>query len=413
MQVAACQQKLENHDERVATLEKRVSLIAARMTMHEPFIAAVFAKAKRKFEAGLTGATDGVTVWFGIEFCEKLSDKELFVLAMHEAMHIIWLHMWRRGHRDAAKFNIAADAVINRQLKEMGYEFTGELANGVFIDWVTGDMSTEEVYAKLPDPPQPDGPGGQGNPCDDGDNGDGTGSGGEPPPSGGFDGKGDIIENPSSVDEAEMAVAIQTAAKMAKACGSGGGLVDKVLDACGECTVPWQDTIRTIITSLSRDDYSYKRWNKAVYQAARVITPKLWNETCGPLLLAIDTSASVSQQELNQIATEINAIVEDCRPEFVDALYCDCSVKGDPDRFEQNDTIELTVRGGGGTAFKPVFDWMEEQDTNYAAVIYFTDLWGNTEECEDPGCPVIWAVTCPTSMKSQEVPFGTKVLVQV
>lgn len=410
------QEQIENQDARVAKLKERVSLIASRMTMREPFIAAVFAKAKRKYEPGLTGATDGVTVWFGIEFCEKLSDKELFVLAMHEAMHIVWLHMWRRGNRDPRKFNVAADAVINRQLQEMGYEFTGELANGIFIDWVTADMNTEEVYAKLPEPPPEDGQGGSGQ--GDGQSQDGGGSQGDPSPSdiynqGGFDGTGDIIENPSKVDEADMAVAIQTAAKMAKACGSGGALVDRVLDACGESSVPWEDTVRTIITSLSRDDYSYRKFNKAVYKAAGAVTPKLWNETCGPLLLAVDTSASVSQSELNKIAVEINALFEDCRPDWVDAIYCDAAVKGEPERFQQGDLIELHAKGGGGTAFKPVFDWMEQQDEPYGAVIYFTDLWGDTMECEDPGIPVIWGVTCPTSMERTEVPFGTKVLVQV
>lgn len=427
---------IENQDARAEALEKRVSLIAARMTMREPFIAAVFAKAKRKFEPGITGATDGATVWFGIEFCEKLTDKELFVLALHEAMHIIWLHMWRRGLRDARKFNVAADAVINRQIKEMGYEFTGELANGVFLDWVTSEMNTEEVYAKLPDPPPEDQPGQPGNeqgqggdsntdgdPCDDGDGQNESGSGSSPDPAdlqkpynaGGFDGKGDIIENPSSVDEADMAVAIQTAAKMAKACGTGGALVDKVLDASGESTVPWSDTVKTIITELARDDYTYRKFHKAMYQAARVVTPKLWNETCGGLLLIVDSSASVSQQELNQIAVEINAVFEDCRPSFVDVLYCDTCVKGEPEHFDQGDLIELHAKGGGGTAFRPAFQYLEDSQEKYAAVIYFTDMWGNAEECADlePECPVIWAATCPVGYNRVEVPFGEKVLVQV
>ena len=57
-----------------------------------------------------------------------------------------------------------------------------------------------------------------------------------------------------------------------------------------------------------------------------------------------------------------------------------------------------------------MFDYTNSINDRIAALIYFTDLEGNVEECEEPEYPVIWAVT---SRRKMEVPFGTTVKVTV
>jgi predicted metal-dependent peptidase len=137
--------------------------------------------------------------------------------------------------------------------------------------------------------------------------------------------------------------------------------------------------------------------------------PSLYSEAMGGLVVGVDTSGSIGPHELDQIAGEITAIAQDCNPDWVEVVYCDTCV-GHTERFEQGEPIKLHPKGGGGTRFKPVFDYTNSINDRIAALIYFTDLEGNVDECEEPEYPVIWAVT---SRRKMEVPFGTSVKVTV
>jgi len=139
--------------------------------------------------------------------------------------------------------------------------------------------------------------------------------------------------------------------------------------------------------------------------------PTLHNESMGGLLLAVDTSGSVGPQELDQIAGEIRSIMEDCRPAFIEVVYCDTSIKH-VQRFAPEEPLVLEARGGGGTRFAPVFEYARDMQDPIAAVVYLTDLCGNASECEDPGVPTVWACTCRGN-DNMVLPFGRLVSVIV
>jgi predicted metal-dependent peptidase len=139
------------------------------------------------------------------------------------------------------------------------------------------------------------------------------------------------------------------------------------------------------------------------FVSSDIYLPSLWSPSIGGLVIGIDTSGSMGQEELNQAASEITAIVEDFRPEWVLVLYCNYELVG-VQRFEQGEDIQLTAKGGGGTRFKPVFDYIEEEiNEPIAALVYFTDLYGDTSELDQPEYPVIWGATCNSRV---QVPFG-------
>jgi len=51
----------------------------------------------------------------------------------------------------------------------------------------------------------------------------------------------------------------------------------------------------------------------------------------------------------------------------------------------------IVPEGGGGTSFRPVFDYINDNDLNPKALIYFTD--GKCyETLTEPDYPVIWAI---------------------
>jgi len=47
------------------------------------------------------------------------------------------------------------------------------------------------------------------------------------------------------------------------------------------------------------------------------------------------------------------------------------------DKFTRDDEVHITPHGGGGTAFSPVFEYLEEHSIEPVACVFLTDLYCN------------------------------------
>ncbi len=77
------------------------------------------------------------------------------------------------------------------------------------------------------------------------------------------------------------------------------------------------------------------------------------------------------------------------------------------DQFARHDQFKLVARGGGGTAFKPVFDWVEEKGIRPVCLVYLTDLYGPVS-FDAPEYPTLWCCT-----NAKQGPFGETVEIEV
>jgi len=382
--------------------ENRLSVAYSKLGLREPFIAAVMTRIKRELTDEVpTAGTDGTRVIYNPDFMDKCSDEELFGVVLHESLHIILMHMWRRGERDPRLWNIANDAIINAYIKQRLYQLP---EGAVHIGWVKESMDSEHVYKRLKRQEDEHKQQQQQSGSGDGEEGDSDA------PSGGFDGTGDLMDAPTEATMADLEATIQASAEMAKACGQGSALIDNILKGTGVSRVDWRNEMRAMLTSASNDDYTYRRPSRR-FIAQGVYLPSLYNEGLGPVLIAVDSSASMTQRELEQIASETQQIFDDLNPAFVRVVYCDTQIQRTQD-FQQGDNVELSCRGGGGTRFKPVFDYVRDEMPEAVGVIYFTDLEGNTNECQEPHCPVIWANT-GGSQRSNQPNFGVVANVEI
>jgi predicted metal-dependent peptidase len=375
----------------IAEITSRVDLAANQLALREPFIAAVMTKVRREVSERVpTAGTNGTTVWFNPHFCSPLSDRQLLGLLIHEAMHVVFMHSWRRNGRNPQLWNVANDAVINRMiLQTPGRELP---AGGVNIDWVTDEMSSEEVYEKLR---QEESNGG----------GKGKGKGNAPDRgAGGFDGTGDLEDALDDATSADMEATIRATAEMAKAAGQGSALIDRVLGSTGKSAVPWYSVVRDMATEKTAADYTYMRPSRR-HIASGLYLPSLHSEGLGGLLIGFDTSGSMGQKECDQVAAELQAIVDDVSPAFVEVVYCDASVTS-VQRFDRDEPLELRPKGGGGTRFQPVFEHAAKTGENYCGMVFFTDMEGNLAECVRPEYPVVWA---DIGRSHPEPPFGVRV----
>lgn len=109
------------------------------------------------------------------------------------------------------------------------------------------------------------------------------------------------------------------------------------------------------------------------------------------MLLAIDTSGSVSNAELKEFMNEIHHIHK-CGVD-VTIIQCDTSIKSiepfDPRK-------DMTVHGRGGTEFDPVLEYYNANLRKYTSLVYFTD--GECWTSVQPKAPVLWVLSERSSM---------------
>jgi predicted metal-dependent peptidase len=131
----------------------------------------------------------------------------------------------------------------------------------------------------------------------------------------------------------------------------------------------------------------------------------------GHLVFAIDTSGSMQVEALAQITGELRAFRETF-PSRLTVIQADARVQS-VRTFEAMDGEEIPQRlpmsGGGGTDFRPVFDWVSTH-ADGAIVLYATDGFGTYPETA-PLCPVIWLLA-PPHVQPSRVPFGAVVVLR-
>lgn len=109
------------------------------------------------------------------------------------------------------------------------------------------------------------------------------------------------------------------------------------------------------------------------------------------ILLAIDTSGSVSDEELKEFMNEMHHIYK-CGVDIT-IVQCDVNIKSIE---EYKGKFELNVVGRGGTAFDPVLNYFNENIKKFTSLIYFTD--GECDAYVKPKGNVLWVLSERSSM---------------
>lgn len=341
-----------------------------------------------------TAATNGRTLWIDQDFLNSLKLPEAVFLLCHEIGHCMWQHMPRGRHYldlgfegeafNPALWNMAGDYVINDMLVKSQI---GDMPKGGLLDRkYTSDMLVEDVYRDLKENP-PKGMGGH-----------------QPDPNGNTGVTMDThLLEPSELAENEWRRAVKTAAEAAKAMGSMPAALARFVDEFVNPQVTWQEKLRYHVTrAVGREHSTWAKPHRRRLVTQRIYMPSYTGTGAGEIVVAIDTSGSIGQKELNAFLSELAEILDTCKPERVWVLAADAEVASVTELHEGHDIVSNPpeLKGGGGTDFRPVFDWCDKEGIVPAALIYFTDMYGSfpSEEVE---YPVIW---CATS--EQQGPWG-------
>ncbi len=376
--------------------EQKITKARAGLILDQPFFGALALRLQAKADPQVaTAYTDGKVMGFNPAWIKDLSLSQVKGLWAHEVLHCGCAHHVRRQGRDPHKWNLATDQAINHILVNAGFELPAD----PLLDPAYKDKSAEEIYSLMGDPPgQGPGPQGPGPGPDQGEDPGGCGAV--------RDGQGDqgqaLGPQDLAQEEQNWKVALAQAAQQAKAMGDLPADLARLVNEIVHPKLNPYEILRQFIEMSARNDYSWTPANRR-YMAQGFYLPSLRSQELPEIVIAVDTSSSVTDEELAQFAAEISGILE-AYDTTIRVIYCDTEVTGEPEIFTRDDLpIRLQARGGGGTDFRPPFRWVQDQELTPACLVYLTDMDCNRYP-SDPGFPVLWAKI--GTWPSNPPPFG-------
>ena len=408
-------------------VETKLATARTRLILDKPFLGALVLRLPMVAADGKwceTTFSDGKSFYYNPDYIDALDAEQTQFALSHEALHCALSHFHRRGHRVKHRWELACDYAVNPLLIKDGLKPTPDAQ---YLREYEG-MTAEEIYPCLEDMDnggerdlednrddndsdgdreqeqnkggsnserereKNDKTSGQGSEEDSNDQGSSMGN--SPPP----EMSQQELEDLSVQWQQRMAAAAQQALQSGKLEGEMARMVDYLLQP----RLPWRMLLARFLTATARDDYSYAR--PSTRRGDPAVYPSLRSHEVN-VVVAVDTSGSISEDEIQEFISEIDSIKSQVRAR-VTLLSCDSDLNyGCPWYFEAWDEFrfDVEIRGGGGTNFKPVFNWIEQQDSAPDALIYFTDAEGVFPEAE-PHYPVVWLVK-----GKAKVPFGERI----
>ena len=193
------------------------------------------------------------------------------------------------------------------------------------------------------------------------------------------------------IDETWKRVLIE-AEDVAKAMGKGSPGISRFVKEKAKPEVPWLELIRPHMEEKIKEDFDWNSPNRR-FISRGIILPSLDGEQMGEMVIANDTSGSRNGRNMAEAEAEINSVLEDIPIEGIMVIHCDDGRQGVwVEKFEKDDVpIKLTPMGGGGTDFRPPFEYLENEDIEPKLLIYLTDGYGTFPE-EEPPFPVLWII---------------------
>lgn len=181
------------------------------------------------------------------------------------------------------------------------------------------------------------------------------------------------------------------------------GLENIILGYEEEAEIPWQSVLRNILPSM-KSGYKKTIMRRNRRQPERLdLRGKLpKNET--EVIVAIDISASMKDDDLHKILIEILSITSNTKNK-VTVIECDNKIRSIYKLTNEND-IRKRSKDNGSTEFTPVFEYIIQNNLRNVVLIYFTDGVGEKELMVKPiNKKTLWVVSGNEEL-SLKNPYG-------
>ncbi len=178
------------------------------------------------------------------------------------------------------------------------------------------------------------------------------------------------------------------------------GLLEALRDDKGE--VPWNLYLSRLMGTVEGDKKKTIT-RRSRRQPERVDLRGQLRSHKAKIAIAIDISASMSEEEFRQAIKEVLSIVKNYRHEIT-MIECDDEIR----RVYQVQTardVKDRIQKKGGTRFNPVFEYANQK--KYNLLVYFTDGKGEAMLKVKPrGYKILWIISGRGDQLSLKEPYG-------
>jgi len=352
----------------MSIINDKIAKACKSLMLSEPFYGYFLIGLNKKINnniptAGVSKKGINIELSVNAEFFTKLPDKHQIGLLKHELLHISFGHLiLRDSYSDHKLFNIAADLEINQYI-DKDYLPEGGISMEMFVDLELDERAgTDYYYKKLEQA------------CEDGNCSalesilkqmDGN----------------SIYDHPTWKEFEELSEADQklvqkqidhqlkeTSEQTTKRCGNIPGELSEILSRLMNVEPPsfnWKQYLRRFVGNSS---ISYTKKLRRKYNKRYAANPGLKIKFKNHILVGVDTSGSVSSEELKEFMNELGHMHKTGHQ--ITVAQCDTQI-GSIEVFNPKKDWDIT--GRGGTDFQPVIDHYNEKKGTYTALIYLTD----------------------------------------
>ena len=417
---------------------RRVSDCVTALLRDQPFFGSLALRLPIRPDATReTLASDGKDIRYAPQWVADTDADHIKTALARVVLACALKHHTRRGGRDPERWQRASQLVTHGLLRDSGFA----LPPGAEA-W--DSISAEQAYDRLPEPsdggadqnsatpsrdgdgngrtddPQPSDGGDYQNapsdPTDDGNsqeqdepgsgsNSSGSKPSGQMPASHDPCGTGEVMdaderreddtgqsgESPVDTPAEEQAwdEAMHQAASLARAQGNAPGAVEETIRQAHRSILDWRSLLRRYMTDAARRDYSWSVPNRRFIDSGLYL-PSMHSEGIDAIAIIIDTSASLPGETLALFWAEVREIAAELQPESIYVLQVD-AVLQDVAQYPAGELPDsITIKGRGGTDFRPGFAWLHEQGVRPGCCLYLTDMECDSYPEAEPGYPVVW-----------------------
>ena len=369
-----------------------------------------------------------INMYFNKDFISKLNDDELLGVILHETLHLALYHNVRNVNKHMQLWNIACDLEVNSIIESMKFKLPEGGLNAQRDFNLPTRLSAEQYYDKIYQEIE--------NQKQNGQNGkggkNGQGNGGIS-----IEGKNtlddhsqwsktesesDIVKqmvdsvvktaiqknendiNRSSIKENITEALRETSSKKKSAeYGDQPGNYISKINVTGNGKVKWNYILNRLIRRTLSSNYtpSFKRTSR---RYGELVKGKIKNHKIDSIVVAVDTSGSIDRDLHERFMEEIILIRRMFKVE-IRYIQCDTEINQDIKLKRYTDIEKIEIMGGGGTDFKPVFDYIKQKNYKPNAILYFTDGQGRYPERSD--IDTLWILSDDDCIKYNcAPPFG-------
>ncbi len=392
------------------TYLEKIQKAKARLMLEQPYFGTIASSLKlEQNNELLTFLSDGEALRYNSEYIDRLNIHEVEFVMANGAMHSVLKHQDRSAGRTKWLWQTATDYVVNSMLVNNGMQLP-EYAN---YEKKFNGMYAEEVYQMLRDEMMDDAFGMEEQlqqiMKDDDVHNENIQMQQENVAS--PDATDSKYDNDSKDKEETSSESTQNSEALSKELKEQFEQIFQKLNRQGTLPqdlkfvvpeyfshkVDWREFLYGYIATYSKSTYSFVPPNmKYLYRG--IYLPSLSSDLLR-IVISVDTSGSVDETLLSTFLGEISSIMQSYPNYEIDLITADAKIQSH-NVFLPGESLDYTISGGGGTDFRPVFQYVDQQINYPTLLLYFTDGMGTFPKSE-PSYDVMWVMP-----KELDVPFG-------